>query len=279
MKAEKIVQICVSSIVGISFAALFIFMLCVDGEEKDLETQSESLYEQEKVSFAGNSEEDSEKEKIGEIESTEVSIQTENGNDVKLYVDFLRHVHDNPGEYVESLGGDPIEEVEQNFFAIGDIDLDGKKELMIRFPHTYNAAQYAGIWKAKGDYVEEYARLGESCQFYKDGTVKVEAGHNQSPGDAIWPYTLQRYDEDDRQYKGFASAYSADEDFANGREYYSELDEDQDGVLYYFAADDEEYVPLTLEEYQEKVNQYIPDENIIDLEWKTLTYRNIDTLL
>ena len=35
MKAEKIVQICVSSIVGISFAALFIFMLCVDGEDTE----------------------------------------------------------------------------------------------------------------------------------------------------------------------------------------------------------------------------------------------------
>ena len=55
-------------------------------------------------------------------------------------------------------------------------------------------------------------------------------------------------------------------------------DVDNDGVVYYFDLQDEQTRPLTLEEYNQLVDKYFPEDELIDLNMQKFTIENIEKL-
>lgn len=63
-----------------------------------------------------------------------------------------------------------------------------------------------------------------------------------------------------------------------GETYSPEKDVDDDGIIYFFYANGEDAVPLTLFEYEKKVDEYISETKLIEIEWIYLTEENINNL-
>lgn len=215
---------------------------------------------------------------------TKNSISTWNDDYKKMYVEFLKEIHDNPQDYVKLLEFDgkvELKDIEENDFAIGDINQDSIDDLIVFFTNTYTSCMYTGVWTIdkNTNSVVKYANLGVSCEFYNNGTVKVNASHNQSLGWEVWPYTLYRYDKSQSAYISYANAYSVEKKYDyTGKEYSIDKDVDKDGVIYYFEVAGQKS-PLTLEEYNSYTNKYIPENSRINLNLNKLNYDNINSIV
>ena len=213
-------------------------------------------------------------------ESSENEVSTEesaqNASGAVNYTAFLQQVHDNPSEYVEE-----SMDIEEDQFAIADIDQDGKEELIIQFTDTYMAGQYSAIWSwndATGT-MELQQEMGTSCDYYSNGMLVEYASHNHSYGFAVWPSEIYKYDTVSGQYQHFASVSSADAEVdTEGVLYSTDKDADGDGIIYFFDMDGQVETPLTETEYQSYCDQYIPESEKIELNWMNLTQTNIDGL-
>ncbi len=155
-------------------------------------------------------------------------------------------------------------------YAMSDIDGDGVNELAVNFTACVSASMKTSIWKydpASGRDVT-YATLNEGVSFYKGNYVEARYSHNHSEGYTVWPYDILKYDEDIREYICIASGYSIDREYA-GNYFPDERDTDGDGVIYHLdnSEDSEE---LTEQEYLERRNKYIPDKNLIAVQWLEL---------
>ena len=197
------------------------------------------------------------------------------------YAELLNDIHDNPTKYVKNMNS-KYDNIEDNDFAIVDINQDGINELVVSFTNTAVANMYTGIWAfdSNSKSVIEYANIGATCEYFSNGIIKVLSSHNQSYGETIWPYDLVKYDENSKEYVFFAGASCVDSRLdTSGKFYSTEKDLDNDGVIYYFTVNGEESKPLTLEEYSELVKKYIPEEKKIEIEWYKLTNENINKFI
>lgn len=127
--------------------------------------------------------------------------------------------------------------IEDNVFAITDIDNDGREELIICYSTTYMAGMFEVIY----DYNPDINQLKQqflkfpALTYYDNGMIKAEASHNHTRGE-FWPYALYQYQSDkdtyemvayvDTWYKEYADS------FGEGQSFPDELDVDGDGILY-----------------------------------------------
>ena len=179
------------------------------------------------------------------IEDKEEEIS--NQVSIDQYIKFLKAVHDNPEDYIDEQGGinGDIDEAmfEENEFGIGDIDQDGVDEIIINYTTTSMAGMHSEIWK------------------YDDESQEFEM-----------PYIIYKYDQN--KYEMLGEAYCYDEAYG----YNLADDVDNDGVVYYFDLQDEQTRPLTLEEYNQLVDKYFPEDELIDLNMQKFTIENIEDL-
>ena len=201
------------------------------------------------------------------------------------YADILTYIHDHPTEFVQGFGEDPVADVEYNSFAVADITDDGIDELVVVFTNTFMAGMYARVytWDSAVGSTADYAEwIGAYCNFYHGGYLQEMATHNQSPS-SLWPYSVSQYDAASRTYEYVFSAISVDASMdTQGTYYHAEDDIDGDGVIYYIYDADHDYSqdpePLTFDVFQQYVNTYIPEINMIPMAYMTLTMDNINAL-
>ena len=100
---------------------------------------------------------------------------------------------------------DFYETVQNNSFAVTDIDNDGREELLI----VYSTASMAGMFEVIYDYEPASDQLKQqlcvwpAVSFYDNGMVKAEASHNHSYGE-LWPYAFYQYQKDSDTYEMIA---------------------------------------------------------------------------
>ena len=234
-------------------------------------------------------EESSEKGCTDEKQETSIppglDIQEENVKAHAAYADILTYIHDHPTEFVEGFTDDPVADVEYNTFAVADISDDGIDELIVVFTNTFMAGQYSRIytWDAAAQQATDYVfMVGASCSFYHGEIVQEFASHNQGPS-SLWPYAVFWYDAEVQAYQYAFSASSVDESLdPNHNEYKPENDVDGDGVIYYIYKPNHDYSkdpePLTYDAFQHYVDAYIPEQNLIEMTYVTLTMENINAL-
>lgn len=182
-------------------------------------------------------------------------------------------------------------DMSENRFAICDIDSDGKDELLIALTHFPMAAMRTIIY----DYDSYTNKFREQItefnwmNFYNNGVLEAMWSHNQGvAGDALWPYTMYKYDIDSDSYKVVAQVNAWNKLFADTNwitetyaEFPSEIDVDQDEIVYYITLDGN--LDLTkvvdLKEYEEWRREYIPESTKkIEVSYMNFTEENIASI-
>lgn len=175
----------------------------------------------------------------------------------------------------------------ENQFAIYDVDMDGKDELIIALTHYPMAAMRTIIYDYDNNTNKFREQLTEftSINFYNNGIIEVLWSHNQgSAGDSLWPYTMYKYNNKTDSYDVIAEVDAWDKSFNENcyiaEIFPAEVDKDGNGILYYIRnRGSDKYIPYDLKEYNEWKEQYITDETQkIIIPYMNFTKENINNL-
>ena len=185
-----------------------------------------------------------------------------------LLLDIVQNFGKYMTDYDASLGSFNTDDCK---FTTADIDGDGVRELIVDFTTGSMASMFMCVWKYDPQSGKDvvYGRLNEGSVFYRNGLVRSDLSHNHSQGNTIWPYYILEYDNGKGNYEIIGSGSCADVEWMEDSFPYSE-DVDGDGVIYYFSIGDKDY-DCTKLEYEALKNTYIPDENILPMQWNKLT--------
>lgn len=197
------------------------------------------------------------------------------------------------GEMSEEYGKGPLSG--ENQFAVYDVDGDGEEELVV----LYNTGSMAGLTGLVMAYDPDYTGPGAPLRtelqgspmftFYP-GAVEVGWSHNQGmAGDALWPYDLYVYDQEQDRYSQFATVDAWDRTVSevswyDGTPFPEDVDADGDGIVYLVGEDVENGVSrqtaiLDGPDYQAWRTALVGDISPLPVDFQPLTLDNINALL
>lgn len=127
----------------------------------------------------------------------------------------------------------------ENTFAIADVDSDGIDELIL----TFSTAPIAGMctwvcgYDAETDTAYVELSVFPDTTFYTGGLLEAGWSHNQGlAGELLWPYTLLRYDPALREYQVYAQVDAWDRNLAeigfDGVPFPEDADPEGTGAVY-----------------------------------------------
>lgn len=188
--------------------------------------------------------------------------------------------------------GDPVDvpemaSMENNRFAIFDVDLDGQNELL----YENGDATTAGMMTTVFSWAEnngESSLLTElsgypAMAFYDNGIATVQLSHNHglAGNTDFWPYFLYRYDPGQDSYLLVAALDAWDgvtfpDDFG-GESFPDDVDQDGDKVVYWISYPGQEvtYDLVDGPAYQEWLNGYLAGAGKLEIPWQNMTSENI----
>lgn len=183
-------------------------------------------------------------------------------------------------------GYDGISEMSLNRFAIYDIDLDNREELIIQYITTITAGQATLIYdydSASGTVRTEFTEF-PFLTYYDNGVIQADWSHNQGLAgarDDFWPYTLYQYNPETDSYTmirmvdGWSKSL-AEKDY-EGNPFPDEIDVDGDGFLYYVMTVGEYGINTLVdaEEYNQWRDSYLSGAKEADISFLELTEENI----
>lgn len=173
---------------------------------------------------------------------------------------------------------------EKNLFAVCDVDLDGRNELIIE----YNTGSMAGMTEAIYGYDSETGWVFEefmqfpSLVYYDNGIIQADFSHNQGLAGRFWPYFLYKYDSDKDIYECVAMADAWDGSIHaqnyDGEPFPSDVDVSGEGIVYYLLSGEDSTLgePVDKSEYEAWRNSYIGGAGIMDLPKVPLIPENIE---
>lgn len=153
-----------------------------------------------------------------------------------------------------------------NTYALCDVDGDDREELII----TYSTASMAGMFTAVYGYTPETDTLTleftafPAVHYYDNGILLAYASHNHSYGD-FWPVGFYQYDTASNSYQQIGYADTWDKtyretffDYETEQEmpFPTDLDTDNDGILYNIQKGSPENYSWEYEDYQYNENDY-----------------------
>ncbi|MBE6844187.1 MAG: hypothetical protein E7508_00540 [Ruminococcus sp.] len=186
--------------------------------------------------------------------------------------------------------------MEENEFAIYDIDNDGSDELILMFTSSAMAGMVGYIYDHDGEgrIIEEY-RGFPSLRFYDNGIIEEKISHNQGNSGEFWPYTLYKYDTQTDIYEEIAHVSAIDRELIeyknqmaeesgveNVWEYPHDIDVSNSGFVYNILKSEDrktkpdDYVYVDVTEYEKWHNSYIGNAELIELPFIKLTEENIE---
>lgn len=129
--------------------------------------------------------------------------------------------------------------MEQNKFAIFDVDGDGREELLVAFTTTYMAAGQTHIYDFDPETGSLHLELLDVpyLTVYTGGLIQVDASHNHTyAGDTLWPHQMYRCNPETDTYEPavYVDAWERrfGETHLDGTPYPEELDPDHVGAVY-----------------------------------------------
>lgn len=129
--------------------------------------------------------------------------------------------------------------IEENDFAVFDVDGDGSEELILLFSTAPTAGMCAWVvgYDAQADEIYLKTAVFPSVEFYPGGLMEAFRSHNQGfAGEALWPYALMKYDETERTYKVIAQVDAWDRSISetdyDGTPFPAEADTEGTGIVY-----------------------------------------------
>ena len=170
--------------------------------------------------------------------------------------------------------------IEDEQFAILDVDGDGEEELLVSVSNTYMAGMRLAVYGY--DAASGGLRLetdGFPAVTFYPGMIKMESSHNQGhAGDVLWPYGVLTYDpaSDSYQLSCFVDAWDrnlSETDF-EGNPYPTDIDTDNVGHVYLITENDETRT-LNQADFEKWESELLAGKEEITIPWQKLTAENI----
>ena len=168
-------------------------------------------------------------------------------------------------------------------FAVGDVDGDGKEELVLLYDSGVMASSVGYIIGHDAETGNIYIQLEEFpfFAFLENGNLKALSSHNQTYGE-MWPYKLYQYLPESDSYKlaGYAHAEDKATFEANGvpERYPAKVDISNAGTVYYVGTDTWGTVPIDEADYLEWLKANNGDATELEIEYLPLTEESILTI-
>lgn len=174
--------------------------------------------------------------------------------------------------------------IEDEQFAILDVDGDGQEELLVSVSNTYSAGMCEVIYgyDSQTDDVFVQARNYVAVTHYP-GMLKVDASHNHGyAGDVLWPYVVMNYDEGKDVYEDafYVDAWSREITDYNPYEempYPDDIDTEQDGYVYLITENGQKRI-LNRADYQRWEAALFAGKEPLTIPWQKITVDNIQAL-
>lgn len=200
----------------------------------------------------------------------------------KAYLDVLEDVvEDNewPDGTEVLVDGNDFGYMWDNQFAIVDVDLDGEEELLVEITTASMAGMVFKIfdYDKKVDEAVEIFACFPAVTFYDNGVLYLEASHNQTGCDEVWPFGLYRMNDKTEEYEYIGGAEGATSNSYNG--YDVTKDTDGDGVIYYVYDEDATGgTPCTKEEYDGWYEEQFSNARAIYIPWENASEWNLEKI-
>lgn len=182
---------------------------------------------------------------------------------------------------------------ERNYFAICDVDGDGRKELLVRWSNPVSVAGMAE-YVLDSDGGQCYTELSEypSLCYYDNGSVEADWSHNQGKAGRIWPKHFYRYNQEKDIYESYGSMDAWDKSLEK-EGFPDEIDADGDGLVYYLMPADwsvdywsvdywnggyEKKATVDGSDYEAWRAECVGDARMIQPEYQKLTPENMEAL-
>lgn len=216
-----------------------------------------------------------------EIVETAVPTQPDAAPDARrqAYQQLLGNFAENhslPNEDVPWMDG--FGDIENNQFAIADVDGDGQEELVLRFSTAPVAGMCEWVYGFDGTNLSLKLSVFPDTTYYTGGLVEAGWSHNQGLAGEFWPYTLMGYNPAAREYEVIAHVDAWDsvifpKDF-EGNDFPRELDTDNSGILFLVTQGDETET-MTKTAYDQWRAALFGSAAPIALDYQNLTAENI----
>ena len=173
-----------------------------------------------------------------------------------------------------------------NRFALGDIDGDGSVELIVLYITTSTSGHAEIIYDydaSTGGVREQFIEYPGVVHF-DNGILKVDASHNHTLSEKVWPYTLYKYNADSDSYEVIAQVEAWDKEIRDTdyeeNSFPDDVDTDKDQTVYYIMETDEyaHRTPVDGKEYDQWYESYRNGAGTITIPYMALTEENISML-
>ncbi len=180
-------------------------------------------------------------------------------------------------------GFDNIGSIEDNLFAICDVDGDGFDELIIQFttaPMAGNSVRVYGFDNISGALTNELTEF-PALTFYTNGFIKADWSHGDYLTGDYWPYTLYRYAAKTDTYDEFAQvnmwSKSADTVNYQGDPYPEEIDAEGAGTVFIISQNGETKT-ISKSEYDEWLSKILEATSEQMIPYQALSEDNIKSV-
>lgn len=250
-------------------------------EESGGETGGESMEESSEESSAPvEPTEEPTEEPGGEEPGEDYRAKAASAYKVALQDFAFSHVYPDGEEFelMEDFGS-----IEENHFAIGDVNGDGKEELVISFSTGPMASMRESVYcyDEKTNSLRVLLQEYPAMSFYDNGMVEVEASHNHSMGEAVWPYTIYVYDESEGTYVTRAEVSSWNREWYGedyeGNPFPDAVDQDGNGIVFR-VYQGEETLYFDEGDYQSWHSSVLANAKQIDLTFRQTDEKTINGL-
>ncbi len=174
--------------------------------------------------------------------------------------------------------------IEDEQFAVTDVDGDGEEELLVSVSNTYTAGMCEIIYgydpQTDGVRIEAQNYVGVT---HYPGMLKVLASHNQGyAGEVLWPYAIAYYDEAEDSYKDafYVDAWCkelSDYDPYTQTPYPDDIDTEHDGYVYLITENGEQRI-VNRADYEKWEAEIFAQKEPLIIPWQKITTENIDAL-
>lgn len=174
--------------------------------------------------------------------------------------------------------------IENEKFAVYDVDGDGEEELLVRISNSYMAGMCEVIY---GYDAHSAALKTELYSFvavtHYPGMLKVDASHNHGKaGDVIWPYSVYQYNPVKDKYEESYSVDAWDKskaDYDQLREmpFPEDIDTEHNGYVYLITEGKTQTI-LNRKSFDNWEAALFADKEPLTIPWQKMTSENIEEL-
>ncbi|MBR4861359.1 MAG: hypothetical protein IKU09_04085 [Firmicutes bacterium] len=185
-------------------------------------------------------------------------------------------------------------EMDQNVFAVCDVDGDGSHELILNFMGGPMAAKSTRIYDYNElkDCLRPQLEVFPNLTYYDNGYIRAGWSHNQGLAgnrDDFWPYTLYRYESRIDEYRAYFSVDAWDRSLAetgpDGEPWPADVDQEDAGIVYWIMAEELKTVSYgksdlaSVSGYEEFLRETIGSAQQIEIPFVSLNEENIASLV